>query len=326
MIVEVADSSQVFSVRRAATGMAKDGGFDEERAGRVALIATEMASNLLKHATRGFVVLRRYADVSGSGVELLALDRGNGIHNVPSALRDGYSTAGSFGAGLGVMQRQADGFEIYSRADKGTAVVARVAADPPTLVGKALLGVIVEPYPGETVCGDAWAYADSPQGPTLIVVDGTGHGPFAEIAAQTALRSFLQNASESCTRILELIHAALQPTRGAAVSIARIDAAQQVVRFAGIGNVSGLLQSTDGTKRMVSHSGTAGHIARRIREFVYPYVGSPTVVLHSDGMSGRWGLEDYPGLGVSHPSIIAGVLYRDFCRGTDDCAVVVMRT
>jgi hypothetical protein len=124
---------------------------------------------------------------------------------------------------------------------------------------------------------------------------------------------------------MERVHRALLPTRGASVAIARIDAAAQQVRFVGIGNISAAVFTGGDTKRMVSNSGIAGHLAPRIREFTYPYAAAPAVMLHSDGLSNRWDLNEYPGLGMAHPSLIAGVLFRDFRRGKDDASVVCMR-
>jgi hypothetical protein len=49
------------------------------------------------------------------------------------------------------------------------------------------------------------------------------------------------------------------------------------------------------------------------------------LVLHSDGLGTRWNLNAYPGLSAHHPSLIAGVLYRDFKRGTDDVTVLVAK-
>ncbi len=53
MIVQVADSSQVSAARRAATLVAKSAGLDEQKTGQVALVATELATNLLKHGAAG---------------------------------------------------------------------------------------------------------------------------------------------------------------------------------------------------------------------------------------------------------------------------------
>jgi hypothetical protein len=47
-------------------------------------------------------------------------------------------------------------------------------------------------------------------------------------------------------------------------------------------------------------------------------------VLHSDGLQTRWRLDAYTGLARRQPSLIAGVLYRDFTRGRDDVTVLVV--
>jgi hypothetical protein len=49
------------------------------------------------------------------------------------------------------------------------------------------------------------------------------------------------------------------------------------------------------------------------------------LVLYSDGLTTHWDLNAYPGLISRHPSLIAGVLYRDFNRGNDDVSVVVVK-
>jgi hypothetical protein len=125
--------------------------------------------------------------------------------------------------------------------------------------------------------------------------------------------------------LVERIHRALAPTRGAALAVARIDAEAHVVRFVGVGNISGALVNNGDARRMVSHNGTAGHIAPRIREFTYPFADDPVVILHSDGLSAKWDLSDYPGLATSHPSLSAGVLFRDHRRERDDATIAVMR-
>jgi hypothetical protein len=48
-------------------------------------------------------------------------------------------------------------------------------------------------------------------------------------------------------------------------------------------------------------------------------------VMHSDGLSTHWSLDDYRGLRQRHPAIVAAVLYRDFSRRRDDVTVVVGR-
>jgi hypothetical protein len=204
-------------------------------------------------------------------------------------------------------------------------ISARFAFAPPASAAAIDTGAVQAPYPGETVCGDAWAFQTTAQGPTVFVVDGSGHGPMAAQAAERATQIFRDHAAEDCVALIERMHRGLAPTRGAALAVARIDAALGIVRFVGVGNIVGALLSGAETRQMISHNGTAGHVAPRIREFTYPFSGAPCIVLHTDGLSSRWRMADYPGLAVCHPSVIAGILFRDFRRPRDDATVAVMR-
>ncbi|HSY85360.1 MAG TPA: anti-sigma regulatory factor, partial [Verrucomicrobiae bacterium] len=178
MLVTLNDSSEVAAARRAATSQAQSLGFDEQTAGRSALVATELATNLLKHAGRGQILLDRYRDSTGSGLEILSLDKGPGIADLGRAMEDGYSTAGSMGTGLGAVRRQADEFAVYSRPGLGTAMMARIrdATRPPVPATQTIsLGAVVAPVAGESVSGDRWDFATPALGPTLMAVDGSGH-------------------------------------------------------------------------------------------------------------------------------------------------------
>ena len=326
VVNSVRETSGVGEARRAAARLAHCSGLADDVVGRIAVVATEMATNLLKHAGGGLVVIDRFADADGSGLEMLALDNGPGMLDVARCLTDGFSTAGSPGTGLGAIVRNSDRHAIYSQPGQGTAVMARIvlsAAAPP---GRAEFGAVVDPYPGESVCGDRWAVENDRQGTSLLLVDGSGHGPPAAAAAEIATRAFADNIDKECVPLVEVIHRALAPTRGAAVALARIDAGARLVRFVGVGNIGAVLASGGESRRMASYNGTAGHVAPRIREFTYPFTGRPLVIMHSDGLSARWDINAHPGLAANHPSLVAGVLFRDHRRGRDDAAVVAMRT
>jgi len=309
-------------VRRFAGAAARDAGFGEEDVGRVAIVATEMATNLLKHGGGGEIVIGRYADRDGTGVELIALDKGRGIADVARALEDGFSTAGSPGTGLGAIRRQADGFALWSRAGRGTAVMARFRRTP--AVDGVALGAVVEPLPGETRNGDGWFFRAGKSGATLLALDGSGHGAPAAAAVEAARQAFERHHEDEPVRLMEAIHRALAPTRGAAAAIARIDPRERLVRFVGIGNITAAILHDGTVRRMVSNHGIVGHVMPRIREFTYPWHSGDSLVLHSDGLSAKWDIADYPGLALSHPSLIAGILFRDHRRPKDDASVVVM--
>ena len=326
METRIAEPSQVSEGRRFAVEFARRTGADDAKLARVALVATEMATNLVKHGGGGTLVVDRFDDADGQGIEMMALDRGAGMADVRRCLADGYSTAGSPGTGFGAISRQSDRLAVFSRPGLGTAVMVRwifeAAAKRPSGVE---LGAVSAPYPGETVCGDHWACGAGMAGRTLLVADGSGHGPEAARAAHMAAQIFGEHLDEDCEKLVERMHRGLAPTRGAALAIARIDESRSLIRYVGIGNIAGTLVSDGDVRRMVSHNGIAGHPAARIREFTYPFTGNPLVILHSDGLSAKWGLADYPGLAASHPSLIAGVLFRDHRRGRDDATVVAMR-
>ena len=97
------------------------------------------------------------------------------------------------------------------------------------------------------------------------------------------------------------------------------------MRYAGLGNIAASIVSPRESKSLISYNGIAGHEARKIQEFGYEWPADALLVVHSDGLSARWDLSRYPGLAVRDPSVVAGVLYRDFSRGRDDALVVVVR-
>jgi hypothetical protein len=106
--------------------------------------------------------------------------------------------------------------------------------------------------------------------------------------------------------------------------VAEINTATQTLRFAGVGNIAGVVWTATGSRGLASHNGIVGHNMRRHQAFTTPWSPEAVVVLHSDGLQTRWRLDAYPGLARRQPSLIAGVLYRDFTRGRDDVTVLVV--
>lgn len=325
--VTVADPSQAGEARRQAGRLAARLGFDETAAGRLALVVTEAATNMVKHAEGGEIVVVPRAWEGDPGIDVLALDRGPGIANLATSMCDGHSTAGSPGTGLGAIARLASRFDVHSMPGVGTAVLARLwRRAPASRPGRRLrVGGLCLPRPGETACGDAWAVHERDGRTVLLVADGLGHGQLAADAARQATRTFADAWEQPPARIVDAIHQALRSTRGAAVAVAEVDLHRQVVRYSGVGNIAGTIVADSRERHLVSHNGTAGHEARKIDEFVYPWPAGGLLVLHSDGLGSHWKLNRYAGLAERDPSLIAGVLYRDHARRRDDVTVVVAR-
>jgi anti-sigma regulatory factor (Ser/Thr protein kinase) len=331
VVIPIDDSSQVFEVRRAAAALAREVGMDETAAGQLAILVTEAATNVLKHGGGGRLLLAVSTRGRNAGVEMLALDKGSGMEDIRRCFEDGYSTAGSPGSGLGAIRRMAASYDIYSAPNQGVVLMVWVAARPVKQVtanadepGFEVSGLCTA-LQHEQVSGDAWISQPRVDGVRVLVADGLGHGIGAAEAASTAIDVARRHPGASVTDLLERIHQALRPTRGAAVAVAEVDLRDRTVRFAGIGNIAGSIVGPGFRRQMVSHNGTAGHQARHIDAFTYPWDAQSLLILHSDGIATHWSLDKYPGLVRHDPSVIAGVLFRDFARGRDDASVVVAR-
>lgn len=329
LATRIEDQTGIAEARRAAATQSQALGFNEEDAGRVALVVTELATNILRHAQRGEVLIGVVEDDAGAGIECLALDKGPGIPDLVAARRDGHSTAGTAGNGLGAIHRNVHGIDIHTRPGAGTAILVRMRPGRPEANGAppdGWYGVVCVPKAGEPVAGDHWASLRDGNGFRVMVADGLGHGSGAAEAAQAAAKVFLERSSDAPPRLLQRMHEALQATRGAAIAVATIDETTRRVGYAGVGNISAALVSPTASKQMVSHHGTIGHVAKRFQEFTYERAPGMLVVLCSDGIGSNWSLRAMPELHGHHPALIAGVIYRDFARGRDDATVLVART
>src|SRR5262245_52771248 len=279
--VPVTEASQVVAARRDGMQMADALGLPEPETGAHELVVTEAATNLVKHAQAGQLLLRALDEAEGPGVELLALDTGPGMAHVGQCLQDGYSTTGSPGTGLGAITRLATLWDLYSVPEQGTALLARVvrrAARTPAgrprcrdAPGPLAVGVICVPHPGETVCGDAWMVAQQAERCLVLVADGLGHGPAAADAAHAVVQACRQHSTRTPEELLAIAHRAAQGTRGAAVGLAEINTATQTLRFAGVGNIAGMVWTATGSRGLTSHNGIVGHDMRRRQMFTYPW-------------------------------------------------------
>ena len=332
--VPVAEASAVAEARRRTEALADRLGFPEEARSRAAIVATELATNVVKYGGGGEVLVAPYEDSTGAGLQLVALDRGPGMADPGACLGDGYSTGGSAGTGLGAVRRLSQAFDLHSAPGQGTAIVARLEAHPTGRPGRPgpvpAWAALAVPLKGEPVCGDSYClrpFGEAASGGwTVVLADGLGHGPQAAEASDAAIHLFRDREADAPREILQAVHAGIRHTRGGAVSVARYEPHRDVLVFAGLGNVLGAVVAPHGeVRRTLSHAGTAGHVARRIQEFEYPFPPGSLFVMHSDGIGSGWSLEPYPGLAAAHPALLAAVLYRDFGRGRDDAGVVVAR-
>jgi len=320
-VLPIEDDSQVGHARRVAQALANQLGFNEVDAGRVAIVATELATNLLKHALHGALHVRQVPAQSGSGLELIAVDRGPGF-DATRCLADGFSTGGTQGTGLGALTRQAQVFDLYSDS-RGSVILAQLFPRH-VLPCPLRFGVSQHSLKDDPACGDVWHLAVEGSQISALVIDGIGHGEEAERAGLAGAAVFATAPFAEPASSMQDMHQAMNGTRGGAAAIALYDPGLGNLRFAGVGNIGACLITADKSRGLASHPGIVGSQYRKAQVFDYPIEESQLLIMYSDGLQSRWNLRDYPGLIHRHPAIIAALLHRDFCRGRDDVTVLVI--
>ncbi|HEU5012294.1 MAG TPA: anti-sigma regulatory factor [Roseiflexaceae bacterium] len=91
---------------------------------KIEIAILELTRNILVHAGSGYLIIAPITDDNRRGVAIEARDQGPGIPDIHLAMRDGYSTSHTLGAGLPGVQRLMDEFSIESTVGVGTVVRA----------------------------------------------------------------------------------------------------------------------------------------------------------------------------------------------------------
>jgi anti-sigma regulatory factor (Ser/Thr protein kinase) len=320
----VGAEADVAAVRREVAHLVDQLSPDEDRHGRAELVATELATNLVRHAGGGWLLARA---LPPSTLELIAVDDGPGVTDLAGALAGRVSDPKGLGCGLRAVRRGSARFDAWTRPGRGTVILSVVdiaggkddsgrQPEPRRFAGVSV--GIVEP------CGDGWAVAEDGDVLTVAVVDGLGHGAKASLATDAALAEFAALGVDDLERFVPRANARMRDTRGAAVTMCRIDAAEGVLRYFAFGNVNGRVVTGAETRGLVTYGGTLGlHVQPpRTRVAAVPFPAGASLVLWTDGLSTR--VVPDPELFDHDPAVAATILYRDHARNRDDATVVVV--
>ncbi|MBC8342730.1 MAG: ATP-binding protein [Bacteroidetes bacterium] len=325
---------QIDGIRMAARAMAEDHSFNEVKTEEVALVVTELATNMIKFAGKGEIMINKFEINGRKGLDVFGQDHGPGIENLEITLRDGYSSVGSLGVGIGGIKRLSDEFDCFSlmaqhsprQVDGFTVFFSRKWAQNKDYLNNHFeLGYISRPFPGEIMNGDHLFIHETASGLIAAVVDGIGHGKEAAFAAQTAVEYMAVNTSDSIDEILVGLHQSLMHTRGAVVSVAKFEMDKKQFTYGGIGNIYARVENSPHPVHPVSLNGTLGSRIGKIRSFEYPWVPGSVLIMSSDGISNRWNMEDFPSLIKKHPALIAYVIYHNHCRTNDDASIMIIK-
>jgi serine/threonine-protein kinase RsbT len=123
--VTINSDQDIVLARQKGRALAAEFGFAAGDATLIATAISELARNIVSYARKGQITLKIVNSTSRQGLSIVASDEGPGIPDISQAMRDGFSTSGSFGMGLPGVRRLMDEFEITSRPGKGTTVTVK---------------------------------------------------------------------------------------------------------------------------------------------------------------------------------------------------------
>jgi anti-sigma regulatory factor (Ser/Thr protein kinase) len=342
-----------------ATDFARRLEFSETQSRAIGTVVSELATNIVKYADRGHVSLEEVTEKGLTGIQVTVADRGPGIANVHQALQDHFSSSGTLGLGLPGVRRMVDEFDVQSEVGKGTTVVVRVWHEKPTRSaartslfaaapgsvaftergttrgnetfaasggsGQALdVAFVNRPCRGELVSGDAVSITRVEGHVLLAVVDGLGHGRDANTAAKAVTRFLRKDGDADLAHVMGRLNERLRGTVGAAVSLCTIDLESAAIRYLAVGNTVLRIEG-ERSRRIGAVAGTVGTQLAKIRVESAHLAAGEVLVIHTDGISDRAGLEDYPQMRYQPVSTVAETLVTRFGKHHDDATALVAR-
>lgn len=327
-VVEVSCDADITAARRRAKAAAAALGFGPAACQEIAVAITELATNLVKHAGEGKLVLTPLGEDSRIGLEIESLDKGPGISNVREALADGFSSTGTFGVGFGAVNQLMDDFEITSKPGHGTRVIARkwIPAAAPAVLEQCpfAVGAATRPHPRFTINGDSFVIVHDSRSTLVGIIDGLGHGQFAQRAANAA-RLYVETHADSALKDIFLgTGRACAATRGVVMALARFTWETSRLSFASIGNIEARVFG-EGRFPFVVRRGIVGVNAPSAVTTEHPWPQDNALVLHSDGLPTHWTAQQFDGLVEQSASEIAARLLRSLAKDDDDATVLVVK-
>ena len=320
----------VTEVRDAIHRLCAEYGFPRKALEEIDIIATEMATNLIKHEAVNPNICYRIEECSTGpcALDLMSVDDGPGIASPDDAIADGYSShSSSMGVGLGSMKRLSDTFELRSSADGTVIRVRKYAADHTDPFESTLrISVLTRPHPLEHVCGDGYFIKRFHGGACIAVIDGLGHGIHAREASACAETYLETNFSRTqpLDRLMRGLGEALRHTRGAVAGICVIDEENGELQYAGVGDVTMHILPKEDHCPVWNVPGVLGMQQARIITHRHRWNdGYHTLIMHSDGISSRMNEDDMPM--HDSPVNLAHFIMNEYRRGEDDATVMVVK-
>lgn len=326
--IRVARSVEIAQAGEVARGFVRTLGFGPMECEDVVLAVTELALNLVRHASGGAITLRRVEDAARRGVQIESEETSPEILDIEQAVKDGYVTAGGLGFGLRTITQLMDDLEFYSRPQTGPRLACRRWLQPrtaDTLMNKLTFGAATRAYRFLPENGDAF-FVRQWEGHALVgVIDGLGHGQFAQRASQAARQYIEQHFDQPLDSIFRGVERACRATRGVVMALARFDLLQKKLTAASVGNVEMRLLGSPVRFNLIVRRGILGLNAPRPVCTEHPWTSTSLLIIHSDGLRTHWSWDDFRDLSQEPSSIIAQQLLHALGKIEDDATIVVVK-
>jgi len=326
--IDILHSAEIAMARRAARQIAEAVGIDSHGCDEVALVASELASNLVKHGGGGSLVFAPISMPPRLGLQIEAFDDGPGIAKAKDALMDGYSTSGSLGYGLGTVNRLMDEFEIIPRNERGTHIVCRkwVRDHPPSLRPSPFeIGIATRPKPGFDQNGDDFVVKHWADNTLVGVIDGLGHGEPAHLAS-VAARNYVESHYDlPLDDLFRGAGFACRGTRGCVMALAQFDWEREKITFGSVGNIEARVIGNSTPVNLIVRRGIVGLSAPEAHICEHAWGPEYMLALHSDGVSARWSWRDFPHLVGKTATQIARGMLQTLAKPTDDATILIVK-
>jgi len=323
--IDIRDEASIAVVREAVRKLGAAQGLDKTAAEALATAASELGHNQLDHARGGEMLVRAVRRGEVPGVEVVAADRGEGIVDPTLAIQGQDKTPTGLGVGFSGVYRLVHEIDADVRWGEGSCLWARRFAEP---VRRSEVAILGRPHPDQNESGDHGGFVRTPEALVVGVVDGLGHGRPARDAADVAMKAFYAASARPLVELLEACSAAMVPTRGAVMAVARLDISRRTLEHAGAGNITSRIFRRDGRQEMFASTARVlggGTRAGRLRAETGSLAADDTLLLYTDGLRSRTEIVEPRELMRQPALVIAHRLIRDFAREHDDALVLVAR-
>lgn len=328
----VQNESALILLRSKLAAIAQRLNFPERKRENMLLVAAELVTNQVKHAGgRGMIQVWQQP---GSVLDILALDFGPGISNLPQAQADGYSSVNTLGKGLGSIHRLSDESYIYTQQDSmgevkrwsGAIFLSRFFADKQIASGtdtpKLEVGMFSRSLSDDRYNGDRIYLQIVGDQLRWLHLDGLGHGEHAQ-AATANLAAHLTHC-DSPDAVLSAVDRQLKGTRGAVAITGALDLRKQSLDILGVGDMHAHVLDDEQMLNLSFSPGVLGKEHKNANPCHFGFHKRSLVITATDGIRRNWDVSNFPGLFHQHPQLIAYTLGNIMGRISDDQSLCVV--